>query len=539
MKKLNAVNIHTKLAFFILWLYMWLVFSLQTISKLTIYDNFTLGFSLLLGFLSFSVAFAVIQYLPPLISSPPEVKPGNRHSIVIGLSAALITFLVFEMYHSAQYPGGMSPDTLEQYSQALGESAYNDWHPVLHTLLYFTLPLKAGGSLDTVVSLQLLYFSLACGYLVYILFKNGCNTPFAAFISFYIWLNPYLAAYLMYPWKDMAMMTFAIILVGYYTQILCTDGEWLENKFNLLLFSALSVLCGFMRHNAVLFVAPLVLIVLFYCLRDWKRRVAIIALITLFFSGIKLTFAALDVEEPNRRVLETVGLPATIWCNVMKECPGQLPEDTRDYLYSLISYDDAYNEYYITGSFNSIKWAEISGKKAIDIDKIDALSYAEVLKITYQCFRYAPKASLLAATYLTDIVWGIDGKYGKPSISIVNNDWDIMSSPGADAGNAFTLFNSFFYSGFGCILFGSFGFMLLVMLTVSVCLLAKRRFAFIHIIPLFCYDFGTMLLLSGNDYRFFIVTTPLWLPTIFLMLKDKRKIPLHTRQRRNGFEGEI
>lgn len=79
----------------------------------------------------------------------------------------------------------------------------------------------------------------------------------------------------------------------------------------------------------------------------------------------------------------------------------------------------------------------------------------------------------------------------------------------------------FFSAGIGKFLFGSIGLELLFMLVVALLLLAQRRMVGIHVIPLLCYDFGTMLLLSGSDYRFFLLNIPLWMPIIYIMLKDE------------------
>ena len=69
----------------------------------------------------------------------------------------IISITVLLIYYIACYPGLFSPDSIEQSQQALGKINYNDWHPALHTLLFFTLPLKlTSGWMGSIVLLQII-----------------------------------------------------------------------------------------------------------------------------------------------------------------------------------------------------------------------------------------------------------------------------------------------------------------------------------------------------------------------------------------------
>lgn len=421
------------------------------------------------------------------------------------------------IYFMGQYPGGMTQDTISQYSQAVGDMGYTDWHPALHTLLFFTLPMLVWRNLGWIVFLQLLYFSLAFGYLIYVLHSNRCPTWLLAALCAYIWINPFMSTYMMNPWKDIGQTIFAIILMAYYVQIVCSKGEWLCKKKNLIVFSVVAVVCAYMRHNAILFVAPLVLLALFYALKNrWKLRAIALAVMIVCFCLVKVLYVALDVEAPGDRTVETVGLPVTIWCNVMQKNPEALPEETREYLYTIAT-PEAYQNEYSSGNFNSIKYSP-----AMDTSQIEALSYGEVFQYTLQCFRYAPRESLEALAKLTDQVWGIVGSEWPAAVTIDENKYGIAAAPVPGIDGFVHQIQSLYSVGVGRVLFGSIGMQLLAMLAAALLLLAKRRTAFVHIIPLFCYDFGTMLLLSGPDYRFFLLNIPLWMPVLFVMLKDDK-----------------
>ena len=65
----------------------------------------------------------------------------------------ILLFLLF--YYIALYPGGSSADAMDQYGQAISNS-YKDWHPVIHTFLFYRLPTFFGDSYDSVIIWQLL-----------------------------------------------------------------------------------------------------------------------------------------------------------------------------------------------------------------------------------------------------------------------------------------------------------------------------------------------------------------------------------------------
>jgi hypothetical protein len=499
----------TYIAATILALYLLMLFILQAIANdITITAAFT-WFLLAFAILSSCILLKFANCL-----SAVRFETNYRHSAVLAIAVALFTFAVLLVCQFGHFPGGMSEDTVNQYLQASGESIYTNWHPVLHTLLFFTLPIKAGCSLGGIVSLQLLYFSAAFGYLIYVLHSNGCKTVYVLALSFYICLNPFIESYLMYPWKDHGLTIFAMLLMGYSIQTILSKGNWLKSIRNLILFSIVTVVCAFMRHNAVLFTAPLYIITLAYSCKFKKLCIISIGTVVLSICFVQGLYTVLDVQAPNRRTVETIGLPMTIICNVIQKNPESLPEETRQVMYTFAN-PETYTTQYYTGNFNRIK-------QQLDLAKLDQLSYGTVFRFTWQCFSRAPKESFEALAKLTSLVWGIDANGYLAPARILENNWGISEASSPFLKELVTQVQSFFSTVAGRILFGCYGLEILIMLVVAAVQFAHGRTSFFHILPLFCYDFGTMLLLMGPDYRFFLLNIPLWIPVIFLMLKDDR-----------------
>ncbi|MGN0367701.1 MAG: DUF6020 family protein [Wujia sp.] len=508
----KKISVNKIIAIVLLWIYVWFVLTMQSISvNVELYGIVIFFLFLASGLISYVCIDRLGNYLPKICE---DGKRDGSYRIWILVSS--ITFLIFECYLAGQYPGGMSQDNLSQYAQALGESPYSNWHPVLHTLLFFTLPVKLGRGYGCILFLQILWFSLAFGYLVKVLYQNQCNRFLMALFCGYIWFNPYLATYLVYPWKDIAQMIFAMPLFGYYIQIIRSKGAWLLKKKNIFALTLMAVLCMYMRHNAVLFVAPLLILIMFYGIKNRKLRLVIPAVFVVGYVLVRLLYAGMDLEAVDRRTLETVGLPANVWCNVMKKNPDALPEETLAVMDQIATREN-FKKKYTPGDFNRLKWSNY-----IDTSVIDEMSYGEILHYTYQCFKYAPKESWEAVAKLTDMVWAIDGKDEPVEITIKDNDWNVHAKPNRYAKQLTDVIVGLFSSGFGRILFGSIGCMMLTMLVITAIMIAKGRYACLHVIPLFVYNFGTMLLLSGPDYRYFLFNIVLWIPTIFLMLSDEQ-----------------
>ncbi len=527
MSKLKELYSGTiKLAFPILWIYLFIVFSLQTIS---VNVGYSFPFAVFIVMVSFVLTYFIFYFGGTVIckvNTPTCEWDKKTIRIVVGLIWG-ITFLFFCGYFFCQYPGGSSSDVSSQYSQALS-GTYNDWHPVLHTLLFFTIPLNLTSlGFPLVVFLQILYFSLAFAYLMSVLLRNGLNPPFTILFCVFVWINPYLATYLMYPWKDLALTIFAIILIAQYIQIVCTNGVWLEKKMNLVAFSLVSVLCMYMRHNALLLVVPIVVFSAIYARQNKRVMISVLAMVAVCILSVQGIYAVLNVEKPGNRTLETVGLPATIWCSVMQKTPEALPEDTRAIMYEIAT-QEQYEAIYSDGSFNSIKW------NGANISVIDEMSYSEVLKYTVQCFVYSPRASLEAFAKLTDTVWGIDEIHASFWVGASAEQVGVDSSPHSKLAGYFNQYKNFFASSRVLkTMFGSYGMQIIILLAVGMVLLAKKRVSILHAMPLFCYNFGTMLLLSGPDYRFFVFNIPVWLAILFLMLKDKTELKIKRCKKKN------
>lgn len=447
-----------------------------------------------------------------------ETPPDKRRSAVVFVSVAALAFAYYFLWQWTYWPGSFSVDSFDQLGQVIS-GQYSNWHPVLQTWLFFTLPYKLFHSAGAIVTMQLLWFSLAFSYLITTLYKNSCSKWFIVLGGLYILVSPCTIQIMLYPWKDSAMSLFALVLFTQLIQIYATDGQWLKKWYNLAAFTLFAFLTNAMRHNAILLVAP-VFVVLLVFLKNARRPVWISAAgflaATLILQGP--IFSLANVEKPDQRVVETMGLPMTILCNVYANDPEALSPEIQQFMASLATpFDWAF--YHETGNFNPIKWYSSKGLP----EKVDAMGHETLFRYTAQAFRNSPRYAFQALVRLTSMVWSVGGGPGWTIASRINaNDLGIArveSRPLRWLLDAYNYLATSLPAGY---LFNFTGLTILILLFAAVSRVGGGLGrAFLVLAPL-AYDFGTMLLLSGPDFRFFHCNFVLIVPLLYLFLRKER-----------------
>lgn len=247
------------------------------------------------------------------VNLKPETPRAHMGAII-----SVITFLgvlfIMMVWLFAYLPGLFSSDSIQQYTQAI-EGNYNDWHPVWHTLIVFTLPLKLFGKPVAILVVQMIWFALCLAYMTKAIF--GIAGLKAAVVSvLYIVLNPYTGYIVLYPWKDVAFGVAGLFCIVFAVKVALKQVD-AQSIWNLLAFSLACTSATLFRHNAILFTFPLIIVLLFHMKRkDWVKLVVFTMASIVLIKGP--LYRALDVSKPDRRILETTGLPLTVIGNVAK-----------------------------------------------------------------------------------------------------------------------------------------------------------------------------------------------------------------------------
>ena len=447
---------------------------------------------------------------------------SRRNKIIWFMVFFVISAAVFGFYYAAEYPGAFSADSITQYRQAVtGE--YNNWHPVLHTLLGFQLPLTlTGGWAGSVVLFQLILFTFAAAYAAYTILRHS-NIPYAVLSLLFILISPVTAAISVYPWKDIPFAIMALLAVSYAANTYFTKGEWLKKRSHIVAVIVVLVLATVFRHNAILFTLPLLIAMMLYL-----KRKAVIITALCFAAAIILIegplYAMLHVTQPGDRTEEMLGVPVSVIGAVAKQNPNALDPETKQFIYS-VAPPETWAKNYVIGNFNTVKFVP-----GTNYHKITETGTPKVIGYMFKCFAESPKeafAGLIAATDMVYTVSGDDSHWSDVRPGVVGNEYNITYRGDRTAKGVV----SFIFDRLDTFMrwiFWYVGAMNLLLITAALARFKLKKTEWKRILPVLAmlmYNFGTMLLLSGDEIRLFYFTFPVTPVLFLLIMREERKTP--------------
>lgn len=434
-----------------------------------------------------------------LLHTPDEVKMCTR--LFWFLLGGVMSYAVLQIWFSICSPGAFSKDSLDQLQEVV-TGQYSDWHPAWHTLLFFTLPMKLTGSRASIVLFQMIWFALAMGLLTSLAYELGGVR--AALLSWgVIMLNPYTGFIMMHPWKDVAFGIASMVAVILAVRLYCLHEA---SRFSLVLLGISLANATIFRHNGIL-LSGVLLLAVFFALSKKQWALVFISFALLFAAVKGPVYSFLKVEKPDQRVVETVGLPMNVIGNVVTQNPEAMDEELQEFVYA-IAPQEVWDAAYKTGNYNSFKWYHA------DNSVVERAGAKRVLQMMFKCFRLAPLESAQGLFALTDLVYAVEGEAE-----------DGLWIMGPDEGRALIrIYESFFVSTiFRYLRYIGLTLAALLALILARCRLNSRQDwkKILLCLSVFCYDFGTMLLLTGPDYRVFFVSFLVFPPLVLLMLYQK------------------
>lgn len=460
----------------------------------------------------------VFQKIEIKCNETPELKKRT-----VFFSFFALTLFVMLLLYWAFFPGSYPAiDVIWQYEQAI-KSSYNDWHPFWHTIVFFTFPVKLTGKLSSVVLFQMIYFSLIMGYMGMVIYKHS-NLKTALISIVYIVLNPFTGWMLIFPTKDVgfaiaACLSMIMLVEAYFSK------EWANKWWRTVLLGIVLANATLFRHNGILFTFMLIIALPFILSK--KQSLIVISTFAIFVFIIRIpVYNALNVEKPKERVTEMTGLPLTILGNVVKEAPEKLDEETLNFAYSIAPKKD-WEDFYVCGSFNHLKFQGFEPPR-FNKHLIEEAGVAKMLRITAQCFKRAPEESLSALIALTDIVYSlerIDGDWDWAIMEYGRINHNITYSGNVQLASILKNYKSLIYKT----ILRYFRIIGIALLFITILVVSKTNFRkfddwkrLFICLPIYSYDFGTMLLLSGSDSRFFYSTLLLAPLIAVIMLREKK-----------------
>ena len=501
-------------------LYIIFVLSTTLILRFNFSNEMQILFFLRALFIRILIVFPLVSLLSILINKL-EIKQKtnikkltNKEVYILRIIFFIIPLIVFLIYFFAAYPGGFTNDTINQYYQSLN-NFYDDWHPVIHTLIFFKIPmLITNNYISSMVLFQIILCSLILSYVVFTIYKYS-SLKYAIISLLFILLNPNICNIMMYTFKDVAFGYGALLLITILINTIYTNNKYLENKFVFILFVITLALTSLFRHNAVLFTVPFFLSLLFFLQIKYIKNIFIYTLIIILFIIFPL-YSILKVEKRKQSIYELLGIPLNIISAVTKYDYSDKLLDEYEIIYSVAPYDSWNNYEY--GNYNLVKYHEFN-----NIDMINDIGAKKINQIASKCFKISPYISIKSIIKLTNPIYSIDDDFFYPTlINIAPNNYDIEYKGNASLKNALFLYLVFTLTFFPHI-FLYLGFMHLTLLSSTILKFKKKNRSSISllliILPIFTYNFGTMLLMTDcHDMTRFFHYTFLIMPIILMYI---------------------
>ena len=171
------------------------------------------------------IYFYLTIWLLQAASGLKLIGTGYSYAWIPYLTAA-VCILCWLPYFLYEYPGVMTPDSINQYAQVVGAYEFSNHHSIVHTGiigLFVSIGSALTGDVHTGLALytfaQMLFMAFVAGYVVRTMQKADAATPVLVITTCFYALMPYHGAYAVTIWKDIpfagCMTLFAAALMRF------------------------------------------------------------------------------------------------------------------------------------------------------------------------------------------------------------------------------------------------------------------------------------------------------------------------------------
>ncbi len=339
---------------------------------------------LLTGIGLFIVYYYLTIWFLQAASSITLIGSGYSYAWIPYL-AAFICILCWLPYFLYEYPGVMTPDSINQYAQIIGAYQLNNHHSIVHTALigmFYNIGVSVTGNAHTGLALytiaQMIFMALAAGYVIRTLQKADIIMPVVLLtIGFYA-LMPYNGAYAVTIWKDIpfagCMTIFAAALMRFLVRgSFATSSDTvpklqISEYFTLLIPYVLSgtLLCLLRTNGWYVFVISIPFILIAY--RKWLKVILPVHL-TILALVLFVKYPVMHVYEiPQTDFVESLSIPVQQIARVIAEGES-ITESEAVYIQQLMDLDQIPTAYQPACSDNIKNLIRQKGNASLESDK--------------------------------------------------------------------------------------------------------------------------------------------------------------------------
>lgn len=284
-----------------------------------------------------------------------SVKPGRKNTKTGNTSFVLLcwgSIILFWMpYLLVWFPGMLSHDSITQMEQVMGELAYSNHHPWIHTLL-IQFCVKAGMSVGKDIGIgvafysmfSMLFLALSCSVAIGKVRKKNAPKWMVLFLWCFFALCPIQGAYAVTMWKDIIFAGIVLLFLLILDSITEKYPNAKAATWLLFLLSGAGV-CLFRSNGlyAWLFFLPFLIGFMKRKSKTLKISWGVVLGVLLLVTGYKtVLLPVFEVSEPD--LIESLSIPAQqIACVLAND--GNVTEEERVLLGEIIDLEKVKTEY--------------------------------------------------------------------------------------------------------------------------------------------------------------------------------------------------
>lgn len=438
----------------------------------------------------------------------------KKHEISIYL---IITIMALLIYFIALYPGGSSPDTESQLAQALTNS-YNNWHPVIHTFLFYRIPTLIVTDYTAVVIWQMAIIAIILSFVCYGLRKIGFSKKIVLLFLFLILLNPLNARMFTVVWKDIAYSLMLLILTILLMFITKSKGQWLDKKRNAFFLAIILFFTIAFRHNGIIsFIFVVGLLFLLYYKR-WKTiGMVFVSVLALFYIITGPIYNYLNIESHDS-FTEMMGVPLN-QISYIYNSDGEFTEDEWK-TFTKFANLDVWSQNYDPINFNVIKWTSNGiNTEYIDNNNVEfLLFYISLVKNNFTL-------AVNSYYHVTSSIWAIQDNsqgtyYGNDRYM---NESGLIYKLSDKLNFGLNTYETWLKKlGIEKVFFGYGGSLFIIIISLAITSLKSKFYLkkYLPYIPALSNTLGIMLLITGGELRFVYSNILCAIPLLIYSLSD-------------------
>ena len=275
--------------------------------SINLIENFSV--SGLTFFLVTLLLYSSWLFLRSCINRDKLTGPQSAQFVLRVFLYALPCLLIWGLFLGVNWPGILSPDSIDQWNQAHTFANLNDWHPVGHTLLIFLLT-RVWDSPAMVSIFQIVSLALLWGWVLSYLESQGLPQQLLLVFSWVFALVPYNGIMLNILWKDIPYTIASLLLVFLLGRIWYSQGTWIKPFRHQIVFALALASPYLLRHNGLALLILIPPILLWTHFKFWKPVLlaGVLAVILVFSVRNGIAFGLLKAQPVTDALQYTIPL---------------------------------------------------------------------------------------------------------------------------------------------------------------------------------------------------------------------------------------